>query len=140
MAEVAEPLNHFSPTAEEAKTAMKTTPETYSGVAVVTIETVERPRSRREPSRMPARMPIRSALGTMTTMTQNMSAPVSARPRQTMSITGCLKTVEKPQSPWSTPQKRGAVAGSVRGSMQRPRMVPSSSVRVQPGMTPSHSP
>ena len=38
IAEVAVPLNHFKPTADEAKIAMKMTPETYSGVAVVVIE------------------------------------------------------------------------------------------------------
>ena len=35
IAVVAEPFNHFKPTAELEKITMKTTPETYSGVAVV---------------------------------------------------------------------------------------------------------
>ena len=37
IADVAVPLNHFSPTAELAKIAMNKTPDTYSGVAVVEI-------------------------------------------------------------------------------------------------------
>ena len=56
---------------------MKMTPDTYSGVAVVAMEKVESVRSVRDPSRMPARTPTISAMGIMTTMTQNMSFAVS---------------------------------------------------------------
>ena len=45
IAVVAEPFNHFNPTAELEKITINTTPETYSGVAVVIIEKVERERS-----------------------------------------------------------------------------------------------
>ena len=48
IAEVAVPLNHRSPVAELAKTTIKITPETYSGVAVVMIENVESERSVRD--------------------------------------------------------------------------------------------
>ena len=77
IAVVAEPFNHFKPTAELEKITMKTTPETYSGIAVVIIEKVERERSVRVPSRMPATTPTKSAEGTITSITQNISLPVS---------------------------------------------------------------
>ena len=57
---------------------VKMTPETYSGVAVVAIEATDSVRSVRVPSRMPARMPISSAIGTIVTITQNISLPVAA--------------------------------------------------------------
>jgi len=102
MAEVAEPLNHFNPTAEDVKIAMKITPETYSGVAVVTIAPVESERSSREPSRIPAKTPMISAPGIITIITQNINLPVSARRVLTTSKTGSLNTLENPQLPCKT--------------------------------------
>ena len=60
------------------KITINTTPETYSGVAVVMIEKVDRDLSVRVPSRIPAITPTKSAEGTITSITQNMSFPVSA--------------------------------------------------------------
>ncbi len=94
IADVAVPLNHFNPTAEEAKTAIKITPDTYSGVAVVVMEKVDRVRSVFDPSRIPASTPIISADGTISTITQNISLPV--RPSRVAMIvdTSSLNTVE----------------------------------------------
>ena len=95
----AEPLNHFSPTIDEAKTAIKSTPDTYSGVAAVAIEKVESARSSLLPSRMPARIPMISAAGIITIRTQNISTPVSPSRYEMISETGSLNTVDMPQLP-----------------------------------------
>ncbi len=142
-AAVAVPLNQRSPTAEEAKRVMKTTPETYSGVAVVAIETVESERSSRDPSRIPASTPTRSAAGTIRSMTQAMSLAVRPRRVATISATSPRNTVEVPQSPWRIPQKRGAIAaasGATRPARQRPASWRSAVSARQPGRTPSHWP
>ena len=97
MAEAAEALNHCRPKLVLANMAMSTTPETYSGVAVLVMEKIDRPRSSREPSRMPASTPTISAIGTMTTMTQSISQPVSATRSAMMPPTGWWNTVEKPK-------------------------------------------
>ena len=89
MALVAVPMNRVLPSIQphsasmgemppvaEARRAMKITPETYSGVAVVTMATVESTRSVREPSRMPDSTPKRSEAGTMTSITDIISQPV----------------------------------------------------------------
>ena len=55
-----------TPAVAEAKSAIRTTPDTYSGVAVVTMATPDNARSVRLPSRMPARTPRISELGTIT--------------------------------------------------------------------------
>ena len=128
-----------SPVVVEAKRAISTTPETYSGVAVEAMEKIDNPRSSRDPSRIPDSTPIRSEAGTMTIITQSINIPVAPRRSAMICETGCLNTVEKPQSPCNTPQRRGAAAGSCPRPMQRPVVTPSS-VRVQPGITPSHSP
>ena len=74
--------------------AIKMTPETYSGVAVVVIAKVDSVRSVREPSRMPATMPTMSALGIITIITQNISFVVSAKRFPMIDPTSSLKTVE----------------------------------------------
>ena len=102
-AEVAEPENHCRPTIWLAKITVSTTPETYSGVEVVAIATVESTRSCAEPSRMPASTPRSSAPGTITTITQNISLAVSQSRGQSTSATGALKRVEWPKSPRTTP-------------------------------------
>ena len=79
VADAAEP---FSQPSHEAKMTVKMTPETYSGVAVVAIEATDSVRSVRVPSRMPARMPISSAIGTIVTITQNISMPVARERRE----------------------------------------------------------
>ena len=94
MALVAVPLNHFSPTVDEVKTAMKITPETYSGVAVVMIEKVDSVRSVVEPSRIPASTPTSSAEGTISTSTQNISLPVRPSRVPIMPETSSRNTVE----------------------------------------------
>ena len=76
IAEVALPLNHFKPMAELENKTINITPETYSGVAVVMMEKVDRLLSVREPSRMPAITPTSKAAGTITIITQNISLPV----------------------------------------------------------------
>jgi len=88
------PLNHRSPTAEEAKTAIRITPETYSGVAVVVIAKVESVRSVRDPSFMPASTPTRSAAGTIRRITQNIRYPVRPSRVPMMPATFSRKTVE----------------------------------------------
>jgi len=125
MALVAVPLNHCIPKVAVAKTEMKTTPETYSGVAVVTMDTVDRLRSVRDPSRIPASTPMTSAPGIITHITASISLPVRASRVATMSLTSFLKTVEKPHSPCRMPQNVGAVAGSSSLLKQRPRVWPS---------------
>src|SRR5690606_19868862 len=97
----------------EAKMTVKMTPETYSGVAVVVIEATERERSMRDPSRMPARMPISSEMGTMVTITQNISLPVAASAGQSFAETVVLNLVEQPKSPCNMPPKYGS-----EGSLQ----------------------
>ena len=74
--------------------AIKITPETYSGVAVVVIAKVDSVRSVRDPSRMPATTPTINALGTITSITQNMSFAVSDKRVAMMELTSSLKTVE----------------------------------------------
>ncbi len=65
-----------SPVVVEAKSAISTTPETYSGVAVDAMEKIDSPRSSREPSRIPESTPIRSEVGTITIIiTQSISQP-----------------------------------------------------------------
>src|SRR5690606_16467360 len=123
----ADPLNHLNPM-DEAKAAIRMTPETYSGVAEEAIEKVEIERSIRDPSRMPDRMPRASATGTIVAMTQNIRIPVRVSRVPTILPTESLNTEEKPQSPCKTPQKVGAVAGSCPRSMQRPVVTPASSV------------
>ena len=140
IAPVAVPLNHLSPTAEEAKTAIRITPETYSGVAVVTMAKVESDRSVREPSRIPASTPRSSAEGTISIITQNISLAVRPKRVAIISPTSVLKTVDVPQWPCRMPQKRGASAmtsGVTVPLTQRPRS-PASTSSVQPGNTPSH--
>ena len=87
IAVVAEPFNHFNPTAELEKITINTTPETYSGVAVVIIEKVERERSVLVHSRIPATTPTTSDEGTITNITQNISLPVSHHILQTLAST-----------------------------------------------------
>jgi hypothetical protein len=128
------------PAVEEARSTMKMTPDTYSGVAVEAMAKVDRERSVRLPSRMPARTPTSSAAGTITAKAQNIRMPVNFSRPPMMLATSSSETVENPRSPCSSPQKVGASAGSMPGSMQRPVTVPSSASRVQPGTTPSHSP
>ena len=53
----------------EARRAMNTTPETYSGVAVLAMATVDSTRSVRLPSRIPASTPMISEVGTITIIT-----------------------------------------------------------------------
>jgi hypothetical protein len=97
----AEPLSHPS---HVANSAVKRTPDTYSGVAVVAIEPMESVRSVREPSRMPASTPISSDSGTITTITQNMSMPVAFNASGKRSLTVVRNAVEQPKSPCSTPE------------------------------------
>ena len=79
---------------DEVKTAMKITPDTYSGVAVVMIEKVDSVRSVFDPSRIPASTPTSSAEGTISTSTQNISLPVRLS-RVPMIVETCsLNTVE----------------------------------------------
>ena len=94
IAPVAVPLNQRSPTAEEAKTAIRITPETYSGVAVVVMAKVDNVRSVRDPSRIPANTPSSKAEGTISTMTQNISFAVRPRRVEMISPTSPRKTVE----------------------------------------------
>ena len=97
IADVAVPLNHLRPKALEAKTDINITPETYSGVAVVTIAKVDKDLSVLLPSRIPANMPISSADGTITAMTQNISMPVKPNLVVTIPQTSLLNRVENPQ-------------------------------------------
>ena len=94
IAAVAVPLNHLSPNALDAKTAIRMTPDTYSGVAVVTIEKVDKDLSVRLPSRIPANIPMIKALGTIKAMTQNIKIPVRPNRVVTISHTSLLKRVE----------------------------------------------
>ena len=125
IAVVAVPLNQFIPKVAVAKTEIKTTPDTYSGVAVETMETVDRVLSVRDPSRMPASTPRISAPGTMTSITQSISLPVRPSRVATMPDTSSRKTVEYPQSPCRMPQNLAASATSVPGPAQRARTSPS---------------
>ena len=88
------PLNHFSPKAVEENTAIKITPETYSGVAVVVMEIVDNVRSVRLPSRIPANTPMINALGIMSSMTQNINLPVRDNLINTSLPISSLNTVE----------------------------------------------
>ena len=97
-ADVAVHMNHFTPD-EDASNVMKMKHETYSGVDVDAMEKVERERSSIDPSYMPDRTPIKRADGTMRTITQNISLPVSARRVAVTSPTSALNTVDTPQSP-----------------------------------------
>ena len=62
--------------------------------SVVAMAAVERTRSVRDPSRIPASTPMMRAPGTITTMTQNMSLPVSASARPITSATSERNTRE----------------------------------------------
>ena len=129
------------PTVEEPRSTISTTPETYSGVAVEAIDSVDSTRSVREPSRIPDRMPMISEVGIITISTQSIRRPVSPIRIAMIVETGCLNTVEVPQLPWTMPQKRGAGVSGALGSTQRPVGLPVSAlVPVQPGTSPSHSP
>ena len=112
MAEVAEPRNRVLPSIqpqsarigerpnlEEASTAMKITPDTYSGVAVVAMEKVDSDRSSFDPSRIPASTPTISAEGTISNNTHSISLPVSASRVSDGAPTSSLKTVETPNRP-----------------------------------------
>ena len=70
----------FGVRTQSAKTDIRITPETYSGVAVVTIAKVDKDLSVRLPSRIPANIPTIKALGTIKAMTQNIKLPV--RPKR----------------------------------------------------------
>ena len=122
---VAVPLNHFNPKAVDEKTAINITPETYSGVAVVAMETVDNVLSVRLPSRIPANIPMISALGIMSSMTQNINFPVKDNRIRTSFPISSLNTVEKPQSPCITPQNCAASANCIPGLMHFPLIVPS---------------
>ena len=100
VADAAEP---FSQPSQDAKMTVKMTPDTYSGVAVVAIEATESVRSVRVPSRMPARMPISSAMGTIVTITQNISLPVADSAGNSFEATVVLNLVEQPKSPCNMP-------------------------------------
>ena len=91
---VAEPLNHFKPTADEAKIAINTTPDTYSGVAEVTMEKVDNVRSVLDPSRIPAKIPMSSATGMVSSNAHNIRNPVRLSRFHMMSDAGSLKTDE----------------------------------------------
>ena len=52
---------------------------------------------------MPASTPSSSADGTITTITQNISMPVSPSRGQSTSATGARNRVEVPKSPRTTP-------------------------------------
>ena len=134
------PLNHFSPKAVDENTAIKITPETYSGVAVVVMEIVDNVRSVRLPSRIPANMPMINALGIMRSMTQNINLPVRDSLIRTSLPISSLNTVENPQSPCKTPQNFAAFSGCIPGLMHFPRIVPSLPSMTYPGRTPSHCP
>ncbi len=103
---------------------VKMTPETYSGVAELAIEKVESDRSSFDPSRIPASTPMRRAVGTISTITQNIRMPVRVSRVEMMEPTLSLKTEEKPQLPCRMPQKRGAAAGSAPRGKQRPMLTP----------------
>src|SRR5262245_31408721 len=105
VAVAAEPLSKLS---QDAKTAVKMMPETYSGVAVDAIEATDKLRSSLDPSRMPASTPTRSDTGTITTMTQNIRMPVALRASGSRCATVVRKAVEQPKSPCSTPDKRAS--------------------------------
>ena len=92
------------PVVGDARMAIRITPETYSGVAVETIEKADSTRSVPEPSRMPESTPSSSETGTISNITASISQLVRPRPRPTVSETGTLKTVDIPQSPCSRPQ------------------------------------
>jgi len=109
MAVAAEP---FSQPSQEAKRAVKMTPETYSGVAVEAIEATDSVRSSREPSRMPASTPISSEIGTMTIITQNIRMPVALSASGSRWLTVVRNAVEQPKSPWITPESFGSVGSS----------------------------
>ena len=109
-AEVADPLNKIrlsdqprelksglSPNFDDARRAMKTTPDTYSGVAVVAIAPVDKVLSSRDPSFIPANTPKNNALGTITRNTQNIKTPVADRRFAITSATGSLNTQLCPQ-------------------------------------------
>jgi hypothetical protein len=82
---------------DEAKSAMNTTPDTYSGVAVDAMAKVDSARSVREPSRMPASTPTTSAIGTITIRTHSINMPVAPSRAPITSDTGARKRVELPQ-------------------------------------------
>ena len=91
---VAVPLNHFNPKAVDENTAIKITPDTYSGVAVVVIENVDNVLSVLLPSRIPASMPMINALGIISIITQNINFPVKDNLISTNFPISSLKTVE----------------------------------------------
>ena len=140
MAVAAVPLNHLRPPNLLAKTIINSTPDTYSGSDVVNIEKVDSTRSVLLPSRIPAITPIIKADGTITINTPSISLPVNANFSFIIPPIFSLNTREKPQSPCRMPQNFGVSSGATLRSTHRPVNFPSSSVRVQPGATPSHSP
>jgi hypothetical protein len=97
IAEVADPLNHFNPNAEDEKIAINTIPETYSGVAVDVMEKTDKLLSSFEPSRIPENIPSSNAAGIITNITVSISQPVRPNLLVNMSKAGSLKTVEYPQ-------------------------------------------
>ena len=99
IAAVAVPLNHLRPTAVLANTAMKSTPDTYSGVAVVRMATVDKDLSVLLPSRIPARIPRTRALGTIKAITHIIKMPVRPSLVPMIPETLSLKRVEYPQFP-----------------------------------------
>src|SRR6185312_3537500 len=101
----AEPLNQPS---QVAKTTVKMTPETYSGVAVLAIARIESVRSVLDPSLMPARTPMMSAPGTMTIITQNIRMPVDSSAGNSLLATLVRNFVEQPKSPSKTPERCGS--------------------------------
>ena len=82
------------PNLEEARRAIKITPDTYSGVAVEAIENVDRVRSKFEPSRIPARIPTIKAIGTINNKTKPISLPVADKRLATSASTSVLNTEE----------------------------------------------
>ena len=135
VAVAADPLSQPS---QEAKITVKTTPDTYSGVAVLLIDRMDRLRSVRVPSRMPAKTPMISALGTITAITQNIRIPVAPKAGKICVLTFSLNLVEHPKSPCSTPAK----VGSAASAQKRKRGTGSPVSRSTPGcfgQTPSQA-
>src|SRR3954453_17045016 len=136
LAEAADP---FSQPSQEAKTTVKMTPDTYSGVAVEAIEAIDRTRSVRDPSRMPARMPTSSDTGTITPSTQSIRMPVAPSAGNSLAATVVLNLVEQPKSPSITPENVGT-AGSLQKEKRCVVFPVAESVIGCLGTTPSHWP
>src|SRR5271157_598121 len=95
VAAAAEPLSQPS---HVAKMMLNTTPETYSGVEVVAIDSTDKERSARDPSRIPETTPMKRATGIMTAMTQNMRIAVALSAGRSLLTTLVLNFVEQPKS------------------------------------------